>query len=242
MQTSTVSTKSTDNLFVVKYSDSDIVQEEDQNRLMFWRDTFRVGQFDIGDIACKSCDESAKSGMFVTQQRIYDAIGRYCGRSGRTVRYYAETSRFFSIAAREEYDMLPFSHFVLARAWGEHWREVLDYSMAHPGMTEKSICYQFNVVNDANDRIDAPSEILLDEKSSLETLSEHDNNQQTTQSTSGNVVTGNMAISLLSSLLDQFEKVLLRCKLRDDTQRKIADLLAGVRSVIPEILNQIDSG
>lgn len=116
--------------------DSDIIPEDMQNKLMYWRDMFRVAQFDIGDDVAEIIESCARRGIDATHERIFSAVGRYCGKSSRTVRYYYETAIFYGAEARQEFDMLPFSHFVLARSFGVNgWREVLEYSTLYPSMS-----------------------------------------------------------------------------------------------------------
>lgn len=124
-------------------SDSDIVPEDYQNLLMYWRDTFRVGYFSLGDVANRLCAMAAKQAFRVTEARVFEAVGKFCGKSGRTVRYYAETAEFFSDEMRQEYEMLPFSHFVFARSMGDRWREVLDYARAKPNLSEEGLRMAF---------------------------------------------------------------------------------------------------
>lgn len=132
MQTSLGVQKTSD--FSVSISDNTIVPEEYQNLLIYWRDQFTKGFFVIGDIANNLITESIKSGLRVNDQRIFDAVGKYCGRSGRTVRYYAETASFFPQEIRDEYDELPFAYFVFAKSYGD-WKSVLDYAMENPAIS-----------------------------------------------------------------------------------------------------------
>lgn len=117
----------------LELSNSDIVSEENQNRLMYWRDVFRMGQFNIGDIAIEEVERNAMSGRQITQERIFRAVGSFCGKTERTVRYYYETSVYYPTEVRQEFNVLPFSHFVEARAFGARWREFLERSMVYPG-------------------------------------------------------------------------------------------------------------
>ena len=120
-------------------TDNDIVPHALQNRLMYWRDVFRMGQFDIGDIAAEVIESVAARGLGINQDRVMDATGNFCGKSGRTVRYYYETAVFYPPDVRQEFNILPFSHFVFARSTGDHWRRVLEYSMVFPGIGEKGL-------------------------------------------------------------------------------------------------------
>ena len=119
-------------------SDSDIVSDELQHRLIYWRDQFRTGQFEIGDIAASLIRDAASSGQAIPQDRIEQAVGRFCGKSERTIRYYYETAIFYQQETRDRYDVLPFSHFVVARRF-DNWAEILDYAMLHPGIPAEAL-------------------------------------------------------------------------------------------------------
>jgi hypothetical protein len=130
--------------------DTDIVPDETQNVLIQLRDTHRYSAFMIGDIANDLILRAAKKGFPVTNARIFEAIGHFCDRSGRTVRYYAETASFFPQDVRDQYDVLPFSCFVFARQMGTRWPEVMEYSLTKPNigirelrlkfLSEKNVC------------------------------------------------------------------------------------------------------
>lgn len=127
----------------VKLRDSDIVPDDYQAVLISIRDTMTESYFAIGDIANELVVKSALKGLKATDQRVFDAVGRFCGKSGRTVRYYAETSAFFSDEVRRKYHALAFSHFVFAKSMGMSWREVLDYALSDPGSTAELLKFRF---------------------------------------------------------------------------------------------------
>jgi hypothetical protein len=116
-------------------ADTHIVSEDYQNELMMLRGAITTVSFRIGDIANEISRQSAAAGLHVTDTRVFHAIGRFCGKSARTVRYYAETAAFFSYDTRTAYEVLPFSHFVFARSMGDRWMEVLDRAMLSPNIT-----------------------------------------------------------------------------------------------------------
>lgn len=113
-------------------SDSDIIPNDIQNRLMFWRDIFKTGQFDIGDLAASVVLWNAERGMRITHKRIFQAMSTFCGKTPRTVRYYYEAAVFYPIEVRQQYDALPFSHFVEARMFGDGWQNYLETAMLNP--------------------------------------------------------------------------------------------------------------
>lgn len=128
-------------------SDADIVPDEVQSELIQIGDFLTEGAFRIGDIANELISRVAQSGWQVTNDRVYAAVGRFCGKSGRTVRYYAETSAFYPQDARQEFHTAPFSHFVFARGTGCKWREALEYSAVTPGVTVQELTSQFIMVD-----------------------------------------------------------------------------------------------
>lgn len=128
-------------------SDADIVPDDYQRELITWRDVFLGGAFRIGDIANELIEKQRAKrdidGLRITSKRIYRAVGRFCGKSGRTIRYYGETASFFSEEIRQKYQVVPFSHFVLAKSMG-NWEEVLDYVSANPDCTAEMIMREFS--------------------------------------------------------------------------------------------------
>lgn len=117
--------------------------EELQNVLLYWRDKFKQGYFEVGDIAARCIEAMNLVESELTQQEIFNEIGRFCGKSGRTVRYYYETAIFFDQGLRDHFSDLPFSHFVFARQMGERWREVLIYAQERPSISEDALRAHF---------------------------------------------------------------------------------------------------
>lgn len=116
------------------FSDNDIVPQEYQHELIYWRDNFRQGYFAIGDIANSLIQQIADSSTPITHDRVYQAIGNFIGKSGRTVRYYAEVAAYYPADVRQYYEMLPFSHFVFAKQYG-NWARVLSLAMENPQLS-----------------------------------------------------------------------------------------------------------
>jgi hypothetical protein len=122
-------------------SPNDIVPESYQMRLMAWRDEFTRGYFEIGDIANEIVALNVQKGMKIDQERIHAAIGKFCGKSGRTIRDYSEIASFYPVSIREEYDVLSFAHFRFAKSCGLHYRDVLEYSAQNPGLSTDALEY-----------------------------------------------------------------------------------------------------
>ena len=119
----------------VTISDSDIVPDAYQAELIQMRESWVKQYFRVGDIANELVQRSVQQNMPVTAIRIYKAIGNFCGKATRTVRYYAENALFFSPDSRDEYGFLPFAFFDLARNYGKAWQEVLEYAALHPAIS-----------------------------------------------------------------------------------------------------------
>jgi hypothetical protein len=116
--------------------------EEIQNLLLYWRDKFKQGYFEIGDLTAEIISEFSRSGVDISQQEIFNEIGKFVGKSGRTVRYYYETAVFYPDGVRGRYSALPFTHFVFARSVG-NWQEVLDFALEHPTYSEDQLRREF---------------------------------------------------------------------------------------------------
>lgn len=116
--------------------------EDIQNSLLYWRDKFKQGYFEIGDVAAEVIKAFVKEGYVVTNQEVFNEIGRFCGKSGRTIRYYYETATFFPYNVRQRFHNLPFSHFVLARSM-DNWEAVLEYAQDHAYQSEEQLRAHF---------------------------------------------------------------------------------------------------
>jgi hypothetical protein len=124
----------------VFYTYADLIEEEDQSELMSIRDMLSACYFRIGDIALKYVHGNArKNSLRVNVKMIYEAVGFFVGRSGRTVRYYAENAVFYEPDVRDTYKELPFAYFDLARNFGDHWRDVLEYASENMGVNYDKI-------------------------------------------------------------------------------------------------------
>ena len=139
------------------------VSAEDQAILMQIRDNIRYNYFAVGDIANKYVVLCNSGSRFVLSQDIYDGVGAYIGKSGRTVRYYAEQAAFYDNDTRDRYDILPFAFFVFARSMGDNWETILDYCMDNPHYNLNSIRRKFLYEPERADIVDTPEETEIDE-------------------------------------------------------------------------------
>ena len=84
-----------------------------------------------GDIVNLVYDYIVANDVPYTKEDAARFVSWYCNsdKAVRTLLYYASTALHFPPEIREAYGVLPFSHFNYAARFGEHWREVLDYSL-----------------------------------------------------------------------------------------------------------------
>ncbi|MCK9598638.1 MAG: hypothetical protein M0R06_06315 [Sphaerochaeta sp.] len=104
------------------------------------RDQIDRSSWQIGAIANlvyqwgKSAQAPGGGRYDVQKLQVYSLIGRVIGKSGRTVRWYAETEQFYrganSAHLRRDYQVLPYSHFAFARRFGREAELVLERAAA----------------------------------------------------------------------------------------------------------------
>lgn len=208
--------------------DSDIIPESYQMRLMAWRDEFTRGYFEIGDIANEIILLNIQSKMKIDNASIFSAVGRFCGKSGRTVRDYAEISAFFPVEIREYYDMLPFSHFRFAKSCGRDWEAVLEYSIEHPDASEAQLSFEFSggvaAEVPVNDSV-AASVAAQPPPVSFPSVA---------ASVAAPVAAGLSGIYSLSNLISRVEEI-LSWELKKDTRRKLVFALDNLKDVLSEL-------
>lgn len=125
-------------------SDSQLVPDEIVGELIRIRDQVTSSCFRIGDIANDMVMRAAQIGFDrIPAWRVHRAVGRFAGKSQRTVRYYAEVAAFYPAKVRTEFEVLPFSHFVFAKTMGALWRDVMEYAGEHPDATVEGLRYEF---------------------------------------------------------------------------------------------------
>lgn len=207
-------------------SDADIIPESYQMRLMAWRDEFTRGYFEIGDITNEIVMLNIQNKMQIEQAQIFSAVGRFCGKSGRTIRDYAEISAFFPVAVREQYDMLPFSHFRFAKSCGSEWENVLDYSMEHPDASVDKLAYEF---------LTTPP-TMPQTRTGIGTVASvtKDDILYVAPSVAPSVASDLSGIYVLANLISQAETI-LTWDLNSETRLKLKSSIQGLKDVLREL-------
>lgn len=225
---------------VTHCSPNEIVPEDVQNRLMALDDTMTRAYFEIGDIANELIQYAPQFAQdthkVVTEQDVFNAVGLYCHRSGRTVRYYAETAEFYTADVRSEFDILPFSHFVVARSFGLRWRDVLEFARDNPAMGEDRLRQQFemslNVEQEQRAAFESQyAEIADVVTSKIDSMPPEVFEKEGVRKPRS---TNALLLSHLSNLLDDLDK--LRANVQDEVRRdEIGSLCKDVRRLIAEV-------
>lgn len=208
-------------------TDNEIVPDSLQSLLSTIRDSLKANYFAIGDAAALLIKEAEVQGfrnfrikrntgkdVFVTQDRVFQAVGHYCGKAGRTVRYYYETARFYPDAVREAFDILDFSMFVVARSFGPRWREVLEYAALNPAADSDSVRSIFLAEAAGDVSGSAPGD---------------EEEGEIAPERATDIVGG------LSRLLESLSGFLKRVRLSPETSTRAAHVLAEFRNLLTEI-------
>lgn len=222
-------------VFVVQGSPSynDIVPDEDQSELIRMAESMTEFSFRIGDIAMRISREAMEQGyrlkhlperrvndQFVTQETIDAAVGYFCKREGRTVRYYREVCQFFPQDVRDEFvPPLDFSMFVLARSFKDQWRDVLEYAASNPQKSKDAVEEHF-IAKAVAVEGDAPEAVEGDERA-----------EERAQ------VTG--ILSLFSRLVDAAQRAVSGLPVSDDMRRRGLDLVGEFRMWIMDTSNEL---
>lgn len=223
-------------------SSRSLLSDAQQAELVDIRERLTLDYFRAGDIANDAIVANAQR-EGVTQQMVLDEVGVWLGKSGRTVRYYAETAAFFSPKTREEYDMLPFSHFDLARNYGDKWRVVLELCMQNPGMSRERLEYfasaYFDVPESGIDvrppaYEETPPELALDEIENLMASAKEK------ESSSGPGRSSATIVSRLMNALADLRRLIGEYDLSDEVKEQLVEHGGALMLLIPRIISEID--
>ena len=208
------------------YSDNDLIPEDLQNELIHWREVSKLSSFRVGDIVNILILVAAEHGYDVTHERIYRAVGNFCDRKARTVRYCWETSCFFTPQVREQYAQLSFSTFVFARMMGNRWQEVLDYAAEQPKISVDALQFYFMATP-------------LPDTEQPDLWCAPDNaQQQPCAPVNTHIPDGAVSAGLLSNLctvIDSLGKLLDRLPLSIVARSRLQDALNTIKAYMPEI-------
>ena len=111
------------------------VPDEFQIRCAARGDRISSDQWDIGRDANMLWAIAVKDDWGVWRYDIYEVIAALHNYAivARTVRHYSEIVSFYDDEERQDahdkYYVLPFSHFALARTYGDLWEDILDASL-----------------------------------------------------------------------------------------------------------------
>ena len=121
---------------------NDIVPQEYQAQLMALDSALSLCYWRIGDIANDLINsvnrkKAAEMGKVVSQADIFGAVGYFCHRTARSVRYYYEVARWFTPDVRQKYDV-PFSVWAVAR-WVKEPERLLQIADNNPDYSSERV-------------------------------------------------------------------------------------------------------
>jgi len=216
------------------------VPEQYQMRLLDLRDKFREGYFEIGDIANELTDYATASGFKVTKKMVHTAVGSFCGKSERTVRYYAETAEFYPKDVRDEYDVLSFAHFVFAKSLGQLWCEPLKYAKIKPWVSVSALEARFarrydgiSVIKQCSDGtmmvVDNADETDIEDESFVDVIC----------APKDNALMISDVLTSISAIVDRVNRILgsgsLNLPIEPNLRQEIVDTLAKLSKLISKI-------
>lgn len=121
--------------YMRRASINDIVPEEYQQKLMEIDITMTQCYWLIGDICVDlvrsvNRKRAQEMGKYISKVDIFGAVGYFCHRTARSVRYYYECAWYFPVEVRKKYDV-PFNIYAEAR-WVKDWELLLKIAEENP--------------------------------------------------------------------------------------------------------------
>jgi len=100
----------------------DLIQLREEMTMSYWK---------IGDITNAIITMSVANKMPIEKMKVYQAVGSVVGKADRSVRLYSYLASFYPPDIRKLYEVLPYSHFVVACQYkgGSEWEEVLNKAL-----------------------------------------------------------------------------------------------------------------
>ena len=221
-----------------KASINDIVPEEYQQKLMAIGFTMSQCFFMIGDIADDlinsiNRERSQQLGKLISKKDIFEAIGFFCHRTARTVRYYWEAAHFFPLEIRDKHDV-PFNVYAEAR-WVDDWEFFLKLADENPMWTASRVRTEYYKL------------IGQEEPKNPETARAVDDaGAELPLPVEGEQWTGESQTRFKSTVLDKLEHtaddlrdVLNRIPLPNDIRSRIRDVLLEINDISMEIRREV---
>lgn len=211
-----------------------ILTEDEQNQLIAWRDGDRTLRFWLGDFANSKVSQVPDVPMMV----VYSAIGKMAGKSGRTVRQYADIARRYNAEERHRYGILPYSVFVLASQQGDRRSDVLEHALSHPTITVDALEMW------ANMRYNPPTRLQEGLTGVSMGACTKVDAQPITAPVSGSGSTGFysvhnsarvMEVADVMTLVERIEGLLHWTPLSPDVAEELSDCVSRIRRLLPRI-------
>lgn len=221
-----------------KVSINDIVPEPYQQKLMEIDYTMTQCFWLIGDITNDLINSVNREranllGKVVTKQDIFESVGFFCHRTGRSVRYYYECASYFPVAVRQKYDV-PFTMFAEAR-WIKDWELFLTLASDNPMWSMERVRSEYDkLTGDVRKEQGAPKEVEVRDSGAELPLPEPGEQWEGAQGRFKAVLLGK-----LDHTVDDLRQVLDKIPLPTEYRVRIGNLILEIDDIMLGIRREV---
>lgn len=221
--------------YMRKASINDIVPEVYQHKLMEIDLTMSQCYWIIGDIAADlinsvNREKSKQFGKLVSRQDIYEAVGFFCHRTARSVRYYWETAHYFPLEVRQKYDV-PFNVYSEAR-WVKDWELLLQIAEQNPIWSAERVRSEYHKqtgeIRPVRLHSEEPSDDVEKEELPLPEAGEKWQGK-------AQVRFRNTVLSKLEHTVDELREVIVKIPLPESVRSRIMDVILEIQDIELEV-------
>jgi len=208
---------------------NDIVPEEYQQKLMAIDLTMSQCFWLIGDVATDLINSvnrtrSQELGKLISKTDIFEAVGFFCHRSARAVRFYYEAAHFFPPVVRNKYDV-PFNVYGIAR-WVKLPELLLQLASENPMWSAEKVRAEYYKQMGEEVPVRESKEVP-DSGAELE--------QELPESTAPSMGFKNVLLSKLDHTVDDLREIIVKIPLPVSTRKRIGDVIYEIIDIEGEI-------
>jgi hypothetical protein len=218
-----------------KASVNDIVPEEYQQKLMEIDFTMSQCYWLIGDICTDLVNSVNRTrarelGKIISKTDIFEAVGFFCHRTSRSVRYYYECAWFFPVEVRQKYEV-PFNIYAEAR-WVKDWELLLQIAEENPIWSAERVRNEYlertgeKKESRESGSADSGAEMPADEEENLSEVASAEGYRK-------------VILSELEKTIDKLRQVLDRIPLPTEIRKRIGDVLYEIQDIDMEIRREM---
>jgi len=212
-----------------KASIDSIVPIDYQNRLMEVDFVLSNCYFLIGDIATDLVNSvnrtrSQELGKLISKTDIFEAVGFFCHRSARAVRFYYEAASHFPPEIRNKYDV-PFNVYGIAR-WVKQPELLLQLASENPMWSAEKVRAEY--YKQIGEEVPVrESKEVPDSGAELE--------QELPESTAPSMGFKTVLLSKLDHTVDDLREIIVKIPLPVSTRKRIGDVIYEIIDIEGEI-------